>query len=146
MSEELKTLAFTNLKNYFIYFNTQFQNTPCINSPIFPSSKYYSFFFIHFFSLSFTSSLPQKPKKYNKIIYIFFIPYCYYELLVLAVHCSKLPKKLQLWQLMLGIFFLEFEVLKIALQLLNTSIADQSSFIIIVNIKFIKIIRSTKQS
>ena len=47
---ELKFLGFSNLKNYFIYFNTSLYNSPNINGSIFFITSFkYSFFILSFF-------------------------------------------------------------------------------------------------
>ena len=82
---QLKILAFNIVKSYFIYFNTQFHNTLCINSLIFSISQILLIFF----------SLPlfHETQLSDKIIF-FFMPSCYSELLLLAIHCSKKEKNI----------------------------------------------------
>ena len=53
----LKNLTFNNSKNYFIYFNNTFYNTPNINGSIFFSNLFKYSFFFSFFYLSLFLSL-----------------------------------------------------------------------------------------
>ena len=92
-SLELKFLVFNTLKSYFIYFNTQFPNTSYINFLNFSISQTLFIYFIYLFSLFLSTTKPNKRHNIYKYIYIYIIPSYYSELLVLAVYCSKLPKK-----------------------------------------------------
>ena len=85
---KLEILAFNTVKSYFIYFNTQFHNTLCINSLIFFISQILFIFLLIFFSLPLCHETQLSDK------FFFFMPSCYSELLVLAIHCSKKEKNI----------------------------------------------------